>query len=202
MKKTLVRSIKTTQHMGHLREYYERIIKLQESEWEFIAAHFDRRIFNKNEIITKQGRTENYLSFIESGIVRFYIPDDENELTFNFSFNREFTCAYDSFLTQTPSEYELQALTESIVWRISYSDLQKVYAQTQVGNYLGRFASERLFLAKSKRELSLLKYNAKERYLRLFSEQPDILKFIPMKYIASYIGITPQGLSRIRRQIS
>ena len=188
--------------MGYLREYYERIIKLQESEWEFIAAHFNRKVFDKKKIITKQGETENYLSFIESGIVRFYIPGDENELTFNFSFNKEFTCAYDSFLTQTPSEYELQALTETIVWQISYSDLQKVYAQTQAGNYLGRFASEKLFLAKSKRELSLLKYNAKERYLRLFSEQPDILKFIPMKYIASYIGITPQGLSRIRRQIS
>ena len=176
--------------MGHLREYYEGIIKLQESEWEFIATYFNKRIFNKNEIITRQGETENYLSFIESGIIRFFIPEDEKELTFNFSFNKEFTCAYDSFLTQT------------IVWQISYSDLQKVYAQTQVGNYLGRFASEKLFLAKSRRELSLLKYNAKERYLKLFSEQPDILKFIPMKYIASYIGVTPQGLSRIRRQIS
>ena len=70
-----------------------------------------------------------------------------------------------------------------------------------VGNYLGRFAAEKLFLAKSKRELSLLKYTAKERYLRLFSEQPKIIQLIPMKYIASYIGITPQGLSRIRRQI-
>ncbi len=188
--------------MGHLREYYEGIIKLQESEWEFIATYFNKRIFNKNEIITRQGETENYLSFIESGIIRFFIPEDEKELTFNFSFNKEFTCAYDSFLTQTPSEYELQALTQTIVWQISYSDLQKVYAQTQVGNYLGRFASEKLFLAKSRRELSLLKYNAKERYLKLFSEQPDILKFIPMKYIASYIGVTPQGLSRIRRQIS
>ena len=188
--------------MGHLREYYERITSLQDSEWDFIAAYFKRRVFNKNEIITKQGETENYLYFIEYGIARFYIPDNDNELTFNFSFHKEFTCAYDSFLTQTPSVYELQALIESVVWRISYSDLQKVYEQTQVGNYLGRFASERLFLAKSKRELSLLKFNAKERYLRLFSEQPEIIKFIPMKYIASYIGITPQGLSRIRRQIS
>jgi CRP-like cAMP-binding protein len=187
--------------MGHLREYYERFVQLQESEWEFIAARFERRVFRKNEIITQQGQTENYLSFIESGIVRYYIPVEENELTFNFSFNKEFTCAYDSFLTQTPSEYELQALTEVIVWQISYKDLQKVYAQTQVGNYLGRFASEKLFLAKSKRELSLLKYNARERYLRLFTEQPAIVKSIPMKYIASYIGITPQGLSRIRRQI-
>ncbi len=188
--------------MGHLREYYERIVKLQESEWEFIAAHFGRKVFRKNEIITKQGETENYLSFIESGIVRFYIPDEEDGLTFNFSFNKEFTCAYDSFLTQAPSEYELQALTETIVWRISYNDLQAVYAETQVGNCIGRLASEKLFLAKSKRELSLVKYNAKERYLRLFSEQPDILKFIPLKFVASYIGITPQGLSRIRRQIS
>lgn len=188
--------------MGHIREYYERIIKLQETEWEFIASHFDRRIFAKNEIITQRGETENYLFFVETGIVRFYIPHDENELTFNFCFDKEFTCAYNSFLTRTPSEYELQALTESVVWQISYEDLQKVYAETTAGNYLGRFVSEKLFLQKSKRELSLLKHTAKERYLNLFNEQPDILKYIPLKYVASYIGITPQALSRIRRQIT
>lgn len=188
--------------MGHIKAYYEQIIKLRQSEWEFIAARFERKVFAKNQIITRQGETEHYLSFIETGIVRFYIPGDEHELTFNFSFDKEFTSAYDSFLTQTPSEYALQALTETVTWQISYVDLQKVYAQTEAGNYLGRFASEKLFLAKSRRELSLLKYNAKERYLKLFSEQPDILKYIPLKYVASYIGITPQGLSRIRRQIS
>lgn len=139
---------------------------------------------------------------METGIVRFYIPDDENELTFNFCFDKEFTCAYDSFLTQTPSNYELQALTDTVVWQISYEDLQTVYAKTKVGNYLGRFAAEKLFLAKSKREISLLKYTAKQRYLQLFKEQPRVLKHIPLKYIASYIGVTPQGLSRIRRQIT
>mgnify|MGYP001422114694 CR=1 FL=1 len=188
--------------MGHIREYYERLIKLQENEWEFISAHFSRKVFARNQLITRKGETEKYLSFVETGIVRFFIPDDENELTFNFTFDKEFTCAYDSFLTQTPSEYELQALTETVVWQISYDDLQKVYAQTRVGNYLGRFASEKLFLAKSKRELSLLKYTAKERYLKLLEEQPEILKHIPLKYVASYIGITPQGLSRIRKQIT
>jgi len=188
--------------MGHIREYYERIIHLKETEWEFIASHFNRKVFAKSEIITKKGETENYLSFVETGMIRFYIPSIENELTFNFSFEKQFTCAYDSFLTQTPSEYELQALTKTVVWQISFADLQKVYTQTKVGNYLGRFAAEQLFLAKSKRELSLLKYNAKERYLILFREQPEILKSIPLKYVASYIGITPQGLSRIRRQIA
>ena len=128
--------------MGHIREYYERIVKLQESEWEFIAAYFTRRVFSRYELITRQGEVENYLTFIEKGIVRFYIPDDENELTFNFTFDKEFTCAYDSFLTQTPSDYELQALTETIAWQISYDDLQKVYSHTKVGNLLGRFAAE------------------------------------------------------------
>lgn len=188
--------------MGHIRAYYERITKLQKSEWNFIAAHFKRKVLSKGTIIIRKGETEKYLSFVETGIVRFYIPGEENDLTFNFSFDKEFTCAYDSFLTQTPSEYELQALAETIVWQISFEDLQKVYKETNVGNYLGRFAAEDLYLAKSKRELSLLKQNAKERYLDLFTDKPDILKYIPLKYVASYIGITPQGLSRIRRQIS
>lgn len=187
--------------MGYIREYYENIINLPKWEWDFIAAHFQRKIFAKNEIIIAQGEMENYLSFIEAGIVRGYIPHEENELTFYFCFDKEFTCAYDSFLTRTPSTYTLQALTETITWRISYEDLQQVYAQTQTGNYIGRIIAEKLLLAKSKRELSLLTYQAKERYLNLFQEQPEILQHIPLKYVASYIGITPQGLSRIRRQI-
>ncbi|WES98059.1 Crp/Fnr family transcriptional regulator [Chryseobacterium arthrosphaerae] len=188
--------------MGYIREYYEQIVKLQESEWAFIAGHFHRKVYAKNEIITQQGNTENFLSFIESGLVRFYLPDDEYGFTFGFSFEKEFTCAYDSFLTRTPSEYEMQALTETVVWQISHDDLQKVYDNTHVGNHLGRFASEKLFLAKNKRELSLLKFTAKERYLRLFTEQPELLRRVPLKYIASYIGITPQALSRIRKQIN
>lgn len=188
--------------MGYLREYYNNIIRLPENEWQFIAAHFERRTFRKGETIIPAGVTEDYLSFIESGIVRFYIPGEENELTFHFSFHKEFTCAYDSFLTRTPSAYALQALSDITLWSIPYAGLQEVYGKTQAGNYLGRFAAEQLFLAKSRRELSLLKYTAKERYLRLFTEQPHILRQIPLKYVASYIGITPQGLSRIRKQIS
>ncbi len=188
--------------MGYIRAYYEQILPLQELEWAFIAKHFERRVFAKNEVITSYGTIENFLSFIESGFVRSYLPDEEYGYTFSFGFEKEFTCAYDSFLTQTPSEYEMQALTETVVWQISYENLQKIYTETRVGNHLGRSASEKLFLVKSKRELSLLQLTAKERYLKLFTEQPEIIKYVPLKYIASYIGITPQALSRIRRQIT
>lgn len=63
--------------MGYIREYYERIVKLRENEWTFIASHFHRREFARKEIIVRQGETERYLSFIESGVVRFFIPNDE-----------------------------------------------------------------------------------------------------------------------------
>jgi CRP-like cAMP-binding protein len=110
--------------------------------------------------------------------------------------------AYDFFLTQEPSTYQLETLTDTILWSVSYNDLEIIYDQTEIGNTIGRLASEDLFMKKSKRELSLLIQSAQERYLNLFTEQPELLQFIPLKYIASYIGVTPQALSRIRKRIS
>jgi CRP-like cAMP-binding protein len=187
--------------MGYIKEYIERLTKLSEQEWQVISSYFVKKEFPKGTKLIKVGDTEQYLSFIEKGIVRYYIPGVDDELTFGFSFDKEFTCAFDSFLTQFPSEYEQEALSKIIVWRISYNDLQKIYMQTQTGNYWGRLIAESLFLSKSKREISLLKYSAKERYLELFTNKTNIIKQIPLKYVASYIGITPQALSRIRRQI-
>ena len=148
------------------------------------------------------GQVEKYLSFIEKGIVRFYIPKEDNDLTFVFGFENSFISAYDSFLTQTPSTYHIEALSGTILWRLTYNDLQEIYTKTEIGNTVGWYASEDLFLRKSKRELSLLNNTAEERYLNLFREQPHLIQNIPLKYIASYIGITPQALSRIRRRIS
>ena len=73
---------------------------------------------------------------------------------------------------------------------------------TGIGNQIGRLACEELFLKKSKRELSLLNDTATKRYLNLMEEQPLLFQQVPLKYIASYIGITPQALSRIRKRIS
>jgi len=103
-------------------------------------------------------------------------------------------------LTRNPSVYQIEALTQIEVWQLSYHDLQKVYNETDIGNFIGRQAGEELFLKKSKRELSFLNETAEERYLNLFTEQPNLLQKIPLKYIASYIGITPQALSRIRKR--
>lgn len=187
--------------MGYLKDYYEQLAAIPESDWHFIASCFRRRVFQRGEDIIKLSEQEENLYFIETGMARYYIPREDDELTFNFSFEKEFTGAYDSFLSQTPSEYSVQALAKTVSWQISYASLQDIYDHTRVGNYLGRLFTERLLVMKAQRELSLVSHSAKDRYLNLFSRQPQILKHVPLKYVASYIGITPQALSRVRKQI-
>ena len=137
------------------------------------------------------------------GVVRLFIPkeDPDKEITFGFTFKNQFVSAYDSFITRQPSAYQLQALTETTLLSISYNDLQAVYKTTQIGNLIGRLTAERLFLVKSKREQNLLNLSAEERYIKLFKERPELLKVIPLKYISSYIGVTAQALSRIRKRL-
>ncbi|MCF6222444.1 MAG: Crp/Fnr family transcriptional regulator [Flavobacteriaceae bacterium] len=189
--------------MQQFRNYIETITRVNDQDWEFFSSKLHRKSFHKKTIITDIGKTENHISFIEEGIVRLLIPKKEDgDITFGFSFENEFISAYDSFLTQTPSLYQLQTLTKTTLVSISYSDLQKVYQQTKIGNLIGRLVTERLYNLKSKRANSLLNDSAEQRYLNLFTERPNLIKEIPLKYIASYIGVTPQSLSRIRKQIT
>lgn len=188
--------------MEKIRQYFERTVKLTDKDWQFFSSKLIKQEFPKNHHLLTVGQTENYLSFIETGIMRFYIPKEEKELTFAFAFELNFVSGYNSFLTHTPSIYNIETLTKTTLWRLTYSDLQNIYRETESANAIGRQASEELFLNKSKRELSLLNETAGQRYLNLFTEQPRLIKEVPLKYIASYIGITPQALSRIRKHIS
>ncbi|WP_405606259.1 Crp/Fnr family transcriptional regulator [Polaribacter sp. Asnod1-A03] len=188
--------------MHQIRKFIDTISPLNDSDWKFFSSKLKEARLNKNTVLLKAGKTENYISFISKGIVRLYVPREESDLTFGFLFENEFVTAYDSFLTQTSSEYQIETLTETILWRISNKDLQEVYKKTKNGNIIGRKMAENMFLIKSKRELSLLSKTAEERYLDLFTNRPNLLKQVPLKYIASYIGVTPQALSRIRKRIT
>lgn len=189
--------------MQQIKAYLEQIATISNEDWEFFTSKLQRRVFPKKTIFLKVNAIENHISFIESGVVRQYIPKEnsEKEITLGFSFKDQFISAYDSFLTQEPSVYELQALTDTSLLSITYDDLQAVYKTTHIGNLIGRLTAERLFLLKSKREQYLLNLTAEERYMKLFKERPELLKLIPLKYISSYIGVTAQALSRIRKRI-
>jgi CRP-like cAMP-binding protein len=189
--------------LEQIKKYIDQIATISEEDWDFFRSKLQRRTLPKKTIFLKINQIENHISFIESGVVRLFIPKEnpEKEITFGFSFKDQFVSAYDSFLTQKPSLYQLQTLTETSILSITYKDLQAVYKTTKIGDLIGRLTAERLFLIKSKREQNLLNLSAEERYLKLFKERPELLKIIPLKYISSYIGVTAQALSRIRKRL-
>tara|TARA_R110002126_G_scaffold222581_4_gene367698 strand:- start:286 stop:855 length:570 start_codon:yes stop_codon:yes gene_type:complete len=189
--------------LEQIKAYLDQIATISNKDWGFFTSKLQRRVIPKKVVFLKLHDIENHISFIESGVVRLFIPKEnpEKEITFGFSFKDQFVSAYDSFLTQQPSAYQLQALTETTLLSITYEDLQDVYKNTQIGNLIGRLTAERLFLLKSKREQNLLNLTAEERYMKLFKERPELLMVIPLKYISSYIGVTAQALSRIRKRL-
>jgi len=188
--------------MSKIEAFFSRISPLKEEYWQIFYSKLEKQEYTKKAIILKQGEVENYLSFVENGIVRHYIETASKDITFDITFEGVFFSAYKSFLIRMPSEYTIQALTDVTLYSISFENLQRVYHETPKGNMFGRFAAEGLYLEKFNRELSLLTETAEQRYVKLFKEHPRLIKEIPLKYIASYIGVTPQALSRIRRRIS
>ncbi|MAZ73828.1 MAG: CarD family transcriptional regulator [Flavobacteriaceae bacterium] len=190
--------------MQFIRDYIEEIAHISDADWENFSARLLKRVYKKKTVFLTIGETEKYISFVQQGVIRFYIPKEfkEQEVTFGFCFKNQFVSAYDSFLTQKPSLYELETLADTILYSISYEDLQEVYKTTKIGNLIGRLTAERLFYIKSKREQSLLNETPEQRYLNLFKERPELIHVIPLKYVSSYIGVTPQALSRIRKRIT
>ncbi|AEM70378.1 putative transcriptional regulator, Crp/Fnr family [Allomuricauda ruestringensis DSM 13258] len=188
--------------MEEIRLYFVSEFGISPPDWDIFSSKLTLHHYSKKSVLLNKGEVENHLSFVEKGIVRLYIPQEDGDLTFGFVFGGAFVSAYDSFITQTPAEYVVETITDTVLWQLNYKDLQEVYASSAIGNLIGRKASEELFLKKSKRELSLLRDSAEQRYLNLFEERPELIRQIPLKYIASYIGITPQALSRIRKRIS
>lgn len=190
--------------MNEIRQYFEQSIhqKIEDQEWIFFHSMLSRHELSKHQLLLREGQVEEYLWFVERGILRSYIPGGESDITVAFTFEKNFVSGYDSFLTREPSLIQIETLTEASLWRLTYNDLQVIYQETKIGNRIGRHAGEELFLRKSNRERSLLRETAEQRYLRLLTEQPHYLKHIPLKHIASYIGVTPQALSRIRKRIT
>lgn len=190
--------------MQNFKKYLASIVDISDNDWKLFSSKLTYQSIPKKTVFLKLGDIENSISFVETGGVRLFIPkeEEEKEVTFGFSFEGELISAYDSFLTRTPSLYQLETMAETTLWSISHQDLQQIYDATRIGDRIGRFTSERLFLIKSKREQSLLSETPDERYLNLRKDRPDLMSQIPLKYIASYIGVTPQALSRVRKRLT
>ncbi|MDK2770758.1 MAG: cyclic nucleotide-binding domain-containing protein [Flavobacterium sp.] len=187
--------------MDRLRKILNEKVAISENDWQYIASKLQEKEFKKKEFLISTHQVEQNIYFILEGVFRIFIELLERDVTSDFGFPNKLISSYSSFLTQTPSVACIQSLTKSKVIFINRDDLADIYKNTNCGESVGRIFAEEFFMYKSKRELSFMKDSPTERYLNLFKEQQNLIQEIPQKYLASYIGITPQALSRIRAKI-
>tara|TARA_R110000868_G_scaffold296012_2_gene556266 strand:+ start:1256 stop:1834 length:579 start_codon:yes stop_codon:yes gene_type:complete len=190
------------QQFEPLKIFFNNIHPLSEDEWEYVSERLELKSLSKNKIITQQGYVENYTYFILKGIVRLFIETADKDITLDIHFTNDFANGYTSFLTRKPSHFNVQALTDVELIAISYDKLEDFYKNIPAGNFISRKMAEYTFVRKATREVDFLTKSPTERYLNLINSRPDIIKHIPLNHIASYLGVTPQALSRIRKRIS
>ena len=177
-------------------------IPLSTSDEEVVRRLFHKKVFKKGEHLLQAGNVCRYVIFIETGLVRYYINSDGEERTTYFSKEGEFVCYYASFLPQIPSDLSIQALEDTSIFVISFNDLQEFYREVEYGERFGRLGIEQVFLNAINQVASFYTDTPELRYRKFLYDFRDIVQRIPQYYIASYVGIKPQSLSRIRKRIA
>lgn len=175
-------------------------IPLSAQDEEIVCRLFHKKVFKKGEYLLQAGNICRYVIFIETGLVRYYINSDGEERTNYFNKEGEFVCNYISFLPQIPSYVNIQALEDTTIFVISFNDIQQLYKEVEHGERFGRLAIEQVYLNAINQIASLYTDPPEVRYSKFLSSYRDIVQRIPQYYIASYVGIKPQSLSRIRKR--
>jgi CRP/FNR family transcriptional regulator, anaerobic regulatory protein len=184
-----------------LKKFLGQYAAFSESELESITQKFKRKRLKKNNYLLRQGDTCDDIVFVEKGCLRLYYLKDDIEVSVWFAFPHSSAIEIYSFISGKPSDYFLQAIEDSEVVYLSKKDLNKLYVHQPKMQEMMRNFWEDVILNLIDRFTALQKDSAEKRYLDLL-KKPDYLKTIPQKYLASFIGVTPTSLSRIRKQIS
>ena len=186
----------------NFRKTLERIISLSDSEWQIISRKFNLVEVSKHTQLTKEGKIATSIYFINKGILRIFYTKEDVEIT-GFIFSEGlFASCYESFLLQTKSNQSLEALEDCVLLAIDYSTLQTLYKEVPSIHIIARIVAEQRFINGQHILSSHLLDNPVERYLKFSNQYPELLQRVPQHIIASYLGITPVSLSRIRNRIS
>lgn len=188
--------------MNKLITTIRQIVALTPDEEQVVNRLFHQRTYAKGEHLLQDGEICRYVTFIDTGLVRYYSVADGEERTTYFNKEGEFVCNYPSFLTQIPGYVNIQALEDTTVWVINYHDLQLFYQQLRNGERFGRLAIEEVFVSFTAQITSMYTDDPETRYLKFLSNYPDLQQRIPQYHIASYIGVKAPSLSRIRRRMA
>jgi CRP-like cAMP-binding protein len=177
-------------------------IPLSVSDEGVVYKLFRKKTLAKGEHLLEAGNVCRYLAFIETGLVRYYSTDEKEEKTNYFNKEGDFVCDYMSFLPQTASFVSIQALEDTTFYILNHTDLQTFYQDVEHAERFGRLGIEHVFVQVINQIRSLYTEPPEVRYQKFIFNYPDIGQRIPQYYIASYVGVKPQSLSRIRNRIA
>lgn len=155
----------------------------------------------KGETLVTIGKVATHMYFINAGFVRAYHVEDGNEITNHLGSPGSFITAYTSFTTKAPADEAVVSLTACQLLRITKDNLATLYRESHNLALFGLFMADQYLVFNNQRGRDLITLSAEQRYLKLLEQQPAIIQTIPLQYIASYIGVKPESLSRIRRQL-
>jgi CRP/FNR family transcriptional regulator, anaerobic regulatory protein len=160
-----------------------------------------RKNLLKGELLLEQGSICRYLYILENGFARGYYFREGKYITSWFAFANDVVSSMYSFVSQKPSYENIEILEDSILYCISYEQLQDLYQKFPEFNLIGRLLTEKYYIALEERILSLQSQSAQERYKNLLKSKPQLLQHASLGQIASYLGVSPETLSRIRAKI-
>jgi|ERR1043165_1721833 CRP-like cAMP-binding protein len=186
--------VKTIQHFTDLPT----------ADWQRLTDVMHEAEVKKGDFFLKQGKVCSHLGFLVSGVMRVYHLANDKEYTsyFNFGSRNPFVSSYSSFVTRKPSHESIHALEDCKLAQISYDDLQQLYSESAAFQKLGRLIAEYNYTLAVERIYSLQHNTANERYVQLMDMYPNLINVVPHHYVASYLGVTPESLSRIRKELS
>ncbi|GAE84414.1 Crp/Fnr family transcriptional regulator [Bacteroides reticulotermitis] len=176
-----------TKKIGLSHELYERLINLS-----------DKVLLQKKDFLLQQGKVCTFIGFVESGVLRSFIEKEGEDYISDFYFQGSFTTSYRSFLQKEASVGSIQALEDSTVFCLSKSNYDLLLQESGEWYKLGKHIADTLFIRKCRKETSLLMDSALDRYKLLLQTYPHIEQSISQYHIASYLGIKPESLSRLK----
>lgn len=185
-----------------LKQVIQNAILISGRELENVLTLFKPLKLKKDDYFLRVGKPSNQVAFIESGVLRIFYPNDKGEeTTCHFALPGEFITSFSSFTAGIPSSENIQALSPTELLTIEKKDLEWLYKQYPLFQDFGRKSAEGVALMMEKRLSLFLNNTAEERYQYLLENRPVLFQSVPLQYLASYIGISPQHLSRLRKKI-
>lgn len=184
-----------------LKEYCKRIVPLTDNELKLVDKYFEPASFNKRDYLLTNGKICNFIAFIDEGAIRHFHVKNGVEKTCDLSFANSWVTDFQSFTYGTSCIMNLQALENTTVFVVTKKNLAELYKECNKYETFGRLMAEQVAQRATEIAMSLSSDKPEERYLKLIEKHPYIFQRVQQKYIANFLGVGPESLSRIRKRI-